>query len=793
MSKAIHHGKAMQLGGQAFRQTPFDRLTLLGRVHRRLPRALFVSPPYPRGSSVADGGPLLQRSTRFVSSASARGPFWVSEPDSVNDTLRTPAGDGHSGRPEKHRPPEAPTRRDLPDSKSFGKWSGLAWDEARLEREADFDCNNTPYVRLVDRHGNSTDVALWACLLNFAHRKDGDTGVRKIWKAVQSRRTALGVDEPLSGYFWNTILDSALGHSFLESTYIYAEWMIEAHQLRWPDLYNRVMSFYLQNGEYGQVLRWHIRLSPRLGPSQMEFEALLQQFATNDDPGVQTTLQSLYVTSSHRQLYDVLVPFLFASGNSALAMSWSLLFRRHGDLPKHATASRPFLRFLAGYIPSILLSEPERRVQNLNYDIKFLVPGTPQFRETTNRVHGEMFGLREQPYSDTLGARWFASSWATLDFAISAIHALGVREIGPLSLQSICLREPNARGVAYRLDQLEAHQIGIGHSAYALALQHFAQQGHDLYLQDLLHSDLHPDVFDDAAAQQRILEEPVGPGEWKRHRVLLAVRLTLAKSAAQSAANALLQTYQRTGLTDQALKLLDNMIAIGTKVTPTGAQAISLLPLRALPNSASPGPGSLKDLDQAMLVYRKARAAGVALPSLTLRAIISGFGSRGHISDMEDFCLELVDSYQPTATENDLMVPIHWSDVPGVLASGGLHKIPGDLPLNNASHPLSKIFTRDLQVEIVRCALDCSLRKVGDERDSSLNADGEAAEHVAPTCGVELLKSLERKGVSIHEKYVQRELGSHLARLHGRDEGSIGRRTLVLEDVTRLLQLAWNK
>ena len=679
----------------------------------------------------------------------------------------------------------------LPKTDAYGKWAGLSRDIEALERET--STSDDSRSRLVDQAENENDIALWACLVNFAHRTDGDAGVIRVWQAVLARRKLRHVEGALGRYFWETVLNTALkDENTLLEVLLYAKWMLEYHSVKWPNLYVATIRHTLRKGLFNQTLKWHLRLGPRFAPRSHVFSNLIKEFATDPDTAVQDVTQILYISSGNRDLYDVLVPYLFQLGMSTLAGSWRRLLCHYGDLPVHATASRQYLRFLTIYFPKeVQLTAEETAVAALTPD-QGQLQDSMIVREKMNRMYGDTFGIVEKPYNDSLGARWFASSWVPLDFAINAIHSLGVREIGPLSLQSIALREPDARGVAYRIHQLGGLDIGIGKSAYASALAAFARNRQETDLQRLLRSDIHPDVFEDLNTRHKILESSATRGDWKTYRLLLAVQLILSKDMATVAANSLLRDSLDAGRTRFALRLMDDMLAMGIQASTAGHEALSVLPFRDHDDKRHPDYWSLSN---EILFYRRASALGTVFPLKAARDIISTLGAQRRMSEVEAFCLELIERYQPTSPlTGQSTVLVHRDDVPGTWTNQVPQRIPTDFPLRG-KHPVAKLFNSTLQSEIVGWGFDWGLHP---RRDSSASLlASKKPEDLSIARGVRLLRVLQGRSITVHAGNVRIAVAAKVARLYTPDGDlvprmGVNRKRLVLEDIYEMVQKAWD-
>jgi len=495
----------------------------------RLPKACSHLTNFPYTTSITGSRQISLFSPSTQPAFSLQGGIWPAEEDIRRATA------GRAGTVDDH-PSALSHCVKFPEADAYGRWKHLLWDVEQLEREANLGVA-APSHNLVDQPGNENDLALWSCLLNFARRRNGDAGVAKIWKAVSARRRLHDIGQSLGAYFWETILQSAsTNEDFLESIYSYAGWLYRTHHVEWPFLYQRVVSNFLSIGQFDMALRWHLRICATLEPKKAAVETLLRHFILDTNPAMQSALRSIYITNTHRQLYDALVPHL-SSNRPSLELAWRTLLASHGDIPTLSTsevweASR---RARPSVILESKFSGPELAAPQTQCDAVIFPSTSPASSETFPKDRNGAYDATS--YNDALGARWFATSWMSVDFAMRSIHTLGIREIGPLSLQSICLRKPNTSTTSLRLAQLESYGIGIGVSSFSRAVQFFASKGYDASLRNLLSGDLHPEVFDDFPTQEDILADATSAGWWDRHQVIYAVRLALNRIEAMPPRN----------------------------------------------------------------------------------------------------------------------------------------------------------------------------------------------------------------------------------------------------------------
>lgn len=678
-------------------------------------------------------------------------------------------------------------------SNLYGKWQSLFLDAERLAHESDINSTGGRDVRLVDQPENEHDMELWSCLLEFVHRRMGRDGVVMLWQAVFKRRNLYQLDGPLAQAFWDTILKSAVNdNNFLLEVIEYAEWMLETHHVRWPRLYSTVISHMVENHCSGRELAmWHTTLMPSFGPDEAEFVDLLEKFIAI--PGhTQDRLRRLYKSSVYRKLYDILIPYLYTRGHAKLAMKWRLIFTEVNDVPV-SLGARPFIRYLVAYFPETPLTDDELRVAGLlsnkptDENPTALPPESAVNSQTLsyliNRVHGESFGIQEKPYNDKLGAKWFASSWVGLDFAIHLIYTMGVQDIGPLSLQSIALREGNAQGVLYRIEQLRQLKIKLPKTNYAAAIQQHAASGDNESLLELIHSDVHPDVFDDEVAQDELLAGCVRAGDWKTYRLVLGTRLAVLSGSGATASYRMLESCVRRSDSVMALQVLQEMAAHNLAMAPTISHVLSGFILQNLSRHIKPHKRR-KHVDLQVSLCRQLAATRFPPAVEVWQTLLYHLGREKRLVDLERLSLHILRLFADHAGSDQPMWISHMADIPPILHSQRpfekFQKLPRDLPLRHPKHPLNQIFDPKLQSAIVRWGFTNTpySREAEDAAASVLNSTSPAAPdedgrvpadfHFAR--GIKLLAMLRDRGMAENEKKVQKQATKWLIDLY-RGEG----------------------
>ncbi|KAI0450165.1 hypothetical protein F5B21DRAFT_443597 [Xylaria acuta] len=601
------------------------------------------------------------------------------------------------------------------ESKAFHKWSALLADPARLAVESDFfrqgPAKEWGSRLLVDKFENHGDLALWCSLLDYQMRINGPVGVAHVWKGLWGRKALYVVDNPLAEMFWRVMLEGSLlsdDPSFLESIWVYSEWMYDLHQVKWPHLYTTVIKHMLRTHQHHQVLKWQLRLTPNFYPGPDEFANIIKEFAPDKELYRLDTLPTLYKTSPEKSLYNVLLPYLFDLGESTLARKWRRDFIRHGEIPLAQAPVRPFLRFLRGYYPNDKLIPDE--LAALKFTPEQVQDGVPDLtREFMNRVHGRTFGITVKNYNDRLGAKWFASSWVSLDGAISTISALGIEKIGPLSLQSIALRAKNSEDLLNRISQLRDHGISVVDSNYYQIILYLARQKDNELLYDFLRSDLHPDIFDDFNLQTQLINSINGISDWQTLRLLLVARLVVFKRSARGVANSVLRLCFQQRNQDGVLNILEDM---KTRNIPLNFEEASYI-YESLIDDYNHNQRSLTAKPAAfyLAIFRQLKSMDVPVPLSHWKLILLSMTRRGRLKDLERLSVELVDMFLSSPSLRPGFVPVHVCDLPvdmkGLL--GGVENllgvyIPQDIQRNHGHHPLRELFNSKVITEIIENA-----------------------------------------------------------------------------------------
>ncbi|KAF5621198.1 pentatricopeptide repeat domain protein [Fusarium sp. NRRL 52700] len=656
-------------------------------------------------------------------------------------------------------------------------------------------------------------IYFWECRILTSRQNRGDQGIWETLLELQGRDESHLLTKTGALFLRDNILEAALTNSDrMEELFKVAGQLLQTHDFNWPELYLKVVHFYLAHADYETALGWHFKLMPLFRPELDSFGALLASCAINFTPKLQSTLSKIYVFSPYRELYDYVVPALFESGQSHAARVWRKRFNLFNDHPK-SPKSMPFLDFVSRYFSAIQLTDEELAVLNGDTSVGDGVGSSVQ-KDTQLETNSSFF-------SDSFTARWFASSWTSPEFAINLMHKIGLRTISYHSLQAIALREDDARGVADRLTQLQKLGIEIRSGAYCDAIISFAERGEDDLLRTLLHSDVHPEEFGNPETRSMLLASSAQRQDWELERLLQEVE-GVAATPGPSKDNIIykdLNKHLSMALSKKGLakvrSVVDKMESLDVTMERENSKAL----LNHIFEDICYHPKLNRPhlLDRAIHLSLRVARHGVTVPVRYWQILLYNLGRLGRLNDLEGLSHEICELYRP---ESGGLIPVHRQDQPPnpkikaeeldgesetwseyySFADGKKkrshfkeefwraeigprqsetnskqkhHKrsknqndpnyelrIPADLPFTNRQHPIQKIFDISLQRSIIRWGFDQTLAQQP-VPPSLVKPVGIADFDLA--CGVRLLAVLRDKGVYVDVQIVRSTVINRLA------------------------------
>jgi hypothetical protein len=681
-------------------------------------------------------------------------------------------------------------------------WQQLSLTADQLAFESDFDSGEGQGERLVDQPQHASDASLWLTLLEYRERRDGLQGLLSVWRVFHARKRGMNVEGPDAQALLERFLKAAVNDSrILTEVWKYAVLMYSSSGALWPQLYQEVISHFIRLQQRENVLLWHRRLQPKFGFKSNKdfFQALIEPHVVDDRLVVQDILQSLYQASPHRRLYHLILTKLHDAGKDALARDWRKILLAEGEAPDGPQA-RHFLRYLQHYYQrEPLLPVEVQLARHRNPEKKVhSEENIGQIFEAINRVHGEVFGIKEKDFNDGFGARMLATRWIPLNFVLQAFAAFGVREIGPLSLQTIALRSGSLNVLLHNLQQLDELGIGIGNSTYTRAIRHFAEKGQQGFLDDLIQSDIHPDAFDDLATTSRAFDPTSSPAARKVHRILLTSRLAVSSEPTLLAWNQLLIQAARSANAKELFRILDEMQIHDVAITPPALNALG----DALYSISKRPPGTTASLNDYAGVCHRIITRRLIPPRKVLWAVLHVLGERFRLEAFETLALHILEQFKPAKSRtNSAGLLIHASYTPSQTSSHGdfFMPMPGGLPTKHDQHPIQLLFTRHLQERILHWGLHWAL---GGSQPASApfrryGGKGKPEDYYFAR-GIRVLALLREAGVTVRQTILRRTTRLLLAQLYGqspilarRFQVIRRRNQLTLSEAKALCEAAW--
>ncbi|POS87848.1 hypothetical protein EPUL_000414 [Erysiphe pulchra] len=640
----------------------------------------------------------------------------------------------------------------------YGIWEHMYWGRDQLESESDLQ-NLQPTNLLHQSHGD-VDVQLWGYLLNYRQQTHGLIGVRMFWNAIINRGMLLPTSGALAKKIWTTFLELGFtDFSILNQICDYADDIWERHRERWLLLYVSILEHTLIHEKGKNALIWHRRLFPHHPPGAARFREFFREIV--HQKGNLSALKMIYKLSPYRNVYSGVVPLYFKRGQVKEAIDWHFYLIKNNDLPSNARMIEPLIRFLSAYDKPkselILKSLAEAGIlicpktgDQANDDLK--ISG-----ELMNIIHGKTFGISVKKYNDELGARWFATSWVQLDTAINTISALGVQEIGPISLQAIALRDPTINSIIHRIKQLQNLGISLRDSVFIKALEHFARIGNEEFLEGLLRSDQHPDQFDDFKLQQELLFGYAKAHKWSDFYRTMEIQSLRCKNTETYKRNVMLKVLLSNNQIYDVQQMLDHMQNEGNLIKSSSISRIVSRLMR--PRRRGCGPcGSNKQLNSSIKFLRDIMLSGNHVPAYHWREIIKRLGMLGRLDHLENLCLFLGRWYLSSR-----------GNEPGV------RKFLSEIDASHPKHPTRILFDNNFQRAVIawgfihplKTAYRNSILKPKQQRKDCMEQSSPPSKLPNITFGINLLRKLQELGIYIDGCIVARAILNRLITYFG--------------------------
>lgn len=439
----------------------------------------------------------------------------------------------------------------------------MSLDVDKLEYESSFYTEAiNGGKRLVDDSSRKDDFELWKELLRYRKRRYGHQGVVEIWKGIVDRNhdIQLPVEGETADYIWETFVEAGLvDEQLLHDITKYSETLWTSTEKRWNKLYQTVVGGLFTKGLPEEAVAWHRKLQPIHLKEPNDIISVMAQAVScipqkapdwslysrgtitlGNGRGVRSFGEICLATEGH-QIYEAIIPFLLQKGLALDATYMHDFLVKRGDKPRDSNTLQQILDFAT--TESHTFSQKVRqRLQKIKSDTlskSFLnslaasgetdVSGNGQEGTEQDRPKDEDDWIKEKTFRDEFGARLFATKALTVDMITNGLQMFGVQAIGPLSLREIALRAEGPKDILEKIQALRKANITIRDCAFTRLVERLALEHKDIVLEDLLHSDQHPDVLEDVAVQETLLCSYLMARDWRLHNLTKAILNEVAK------------------------------------------------------------------------------------------------------------------------------------------------------------------------------------------------------------------------------------------------------------------------
>jgi hypothetical protein len=505
------------------------------------------------------------------------------------------------------------------------------------------NAENSKQSLLVDNPRYRNDFGLWLELLAFRKRTHGSEGIRDIWYGMQYRNVTI----PTVGYHADTLWSIFVGERSLLSAVV-------AHALKrrsvskedyWTPLYPYILKIYLPHDPETAYL-WHRNIQKHV---VVDYSALKQVADSIQlTPKVLSTLRLIY--------FDVglsLASKLSRQGQHRAAASWWHALNRH--VPSERPKLSPNLTMQSSNSSSF---QPPSNTKTFSLENLFK-QHTSNFTDRIHPVEKENKSLllefardvTSKELSDRFTARLFATTALSPSAAINIVWMLGAQSLGPLSLQELVLRCESIGEVVERFNEIIATELTVRKTAFSSAVAWFAHHGDEESLRGLVHSDQHPDTYNDKDLLLRLIAHNIHKRQWvEAHRmaqIYLIAHLSSSNPRAE-AYNVIFPLVCKLRDLDLIWQFYQEMRIKGILLTTESLDAVweclrrRRLGFRPVGHRGSP---SYDDLALVTTIFQNAAESGLVIRPGRWRELIKRFGMTGSMDKLEKFVVWLVNHF----------------------------------------------------------------------------------------------------------------------------------------------------
>lgn len=708
---------------------------------------------------------------------------------------------------------ETPARRRRARAKSFRiheiepPWSNasnvslddftklLKLQPEKLEFESDVGHTDDLGTRLVDQPSYRLNFALWEVLLRYRQRHYGDEGTLEIWKGLTIRvdSVLLPVIGERADFFWRSFIGAGLKKdSFLKDLADYALELWKATGNRWGGFYDSVVGGFLERGMLQQAVEWHKTLqNPHLAhPNDIlrVLELAMASCPLSDttslivphrnvgrrmSPGVRAFQDICRATDGHR-IYGPVISNLLKHGYSMDALLMHGFLTERQDHPRDFEEIQPLLDYAEKYeSPAVFKGLQEYARHRFESQPVSNGPEKASPQESHPKGKGGRW-LKHKPTKDEFAARLFATHALTFDMIVGGLQMFGVRAIGPQPLREMAARAHGCQDLLEKLNKLQKAGISTGDSVFARLVRKLATEDRWFLLSELVSTDQHPDVFENAALQESLLTQYYVARDWQQYNMALAI-LDLVSGEGPEMFNVHFRKHIAAREWSAAAKIVDDMTLRGKTLANQSMEfliAQVLTPRRRGVGPAAGCGGHAEDeVGFLFRIFRRVVPAGVFVPPELWIELLKRLGMTRRWDRFRELSLWIAQYYAPSTERSN---PSGMGSFPpsGRSSATGM----GPPPSRPGDRMLERIFNPQMQAAIVAWGFMMRLSSKPETkacRIPSLIEQENGNPIVVPWVrGLALLRELEREGIRLREQEIRRACRQRLAVLFGRPRHS---------------------
>ncbi|KKZ59993.1 hypothetical protein EMCG_00835 [[Emmonsia] crescens] len=656
----------------------------------------------------------------------------------------------------------------LSDSDTFRSEDWLL-DPERVRFESDVGHSRDIGTKLIDDPRFANDFKLWKHLLLYRKRHHGDDGVVDIWKGLRERGQP--IDLPVEGeyasLFWkNFIIVGWKRDEFLNEIHSYASELYERSGKVWDreNFYKSVVVGLFKAGRFSKGVEWHEILKDTHMPNPNAMLLRLFEPAASIDGGLRAFRKVCRTVDNH-QIYYHVVPFLLNAGRLPDAFAMHDFLLQRNDLPRSIQDIEPLIQHLryCGTKAEIESFLANLKLKGLFQDEKSVISLAPN-RGRPPSIHVPTEVEEEgNAVNDRLGARLFATKTFTFELILAGVKAFGANTIKTQTLRQMALKAGEAKKLSEQIDILKKEGISIGNSAFSRVVQKLASEGNNSILNELLQSDLHPDVLDNLRTAEGLFTSCSIVEDARRARMLFKI-LSILSTEDPYHYNILLRNAVHMRDWQKVSRILDQMRDHDISPSEHSLDVVvkKVLPPRRPGMQEPRHPENFRAITFLIGILQNMVSGGVDVPARYWTEVLKRLGMSADWQELRKLCLWLAHFYSPI----NLKQPVPASKVDPTLPDHPISKLDHQklLPPAHPESPLRQLFSVHLQHAIIAWGFILA----PNSKERYYNPFSEEREKIIPWIrGHVLMRELKQKGVIVQMNTVRKITRHRLAVLFG--------------------------